>query len=152
MLRILLAAASVALAAFAAPAAFAYGAIAIGRAHDGAPVVALITRPDAERVRADAMMVCERMASRRGTPQQACSMLRTFENRCYAVAADNRGRTFLGSSINENYWARVRAQDECRRAGGGGSCRIVRSVCDRTVGRPVNPPAGQARGSGGPPN
>jgi hypothetical protein len=150
--RFVVAVAVVALAAFAAPSAFAYGALAIGKSRDGTPAVALITRPNAERARADAMMVCERIASRRGAPQQPCSLVRTFENRCYAVAVDNRNRTFIGSSINENYWARVRAQDECRRNGGGPSCRVVRSICDRTVGRPVNPPAGQARGAGGPPN
>lgn len=129
--------------------AAAFGALAYGKARDGAPVIALITRPDAARAERDALAVCERMGQRRGGFQTPCRIARTFENRCYAAVSDNRNRVFVGTSINENYWARVRAQDECRRAGGGASCRVVRSVCDRTPGRPVAPPQGQGGTTGG---
>jgi hypothetical protein len=125
----------------------AYGALAIGRGPDGAPSIALVTRPNRERAARDAMAVCERMVRRRGAAREPCEIALQFQNRCYAAVTDREQRVFLGSSINENYWSRVRAQDYCRRAGGGTSCRVVRSLCDRTVGQPVQPPQGRAPAS-----
>jgi hypothetical protein len=126
----------------AAEPARAYGVLAVGRAQDGSVAVGLLTRPDAARAERDAMMVCERIARRQGPNlREPCRVVDRFQNACAAAVVDRQNR-FFHAEAPENYWARVRAQDLCRRApsstGGvrqGRSCQVQRSLCDRTVVR-----------------
>lgn len=118
-----------------APSAHAYGAMAVGRAQDGSLGVSILTRPSEPRVNSDAMMVCERIVRRRGAaPREQCRLVRTFTNLCAAAVHDQRNRFFYGFAT-ENYWARVRAQDACRRAQGR-NCSVIRSLCDTTRDQP----------------
>lgn len=119
----------------AATEAVAFGALAAGRAQDGTVYVAILTRPNEQAVSADAQRVCERMVRRRGRePREACRVVRTFTNLCAAAVHDQRQRLFTAFA-SENYWARVRAQDACRRAQGR-NCVVIRSLCDTTLNRP----------------
>lgn len=118
----------------AGPAA-AYGAFASGRDQDGAATIAIITRPNEQAARNDAIAVCERMARRRGpTLREPCRMVRAFQNRCVAAATGRRGMRVFHAEAESNYWARIRATDACRRAGVR-SCSVVRSLCDTTIRR-----------------
>jgi hypothetical protein len=119
--------------------AAAYGIFATGRAQDGTAAIAIITRPNEQAARAEALAVCERMARRRGgNLREPCRIVDTFQNRCLAAATGRRGTRVFHAEADTNYWARVRALDACRRAPvaiGVRSCSVVRSLCDTTIRR-----------------